>query len=79
MKIGNLEIDKNTRLDDILTAYPWLKEELPKISEKFKLLDNPVGKMMLKKATIGDLISKAGIDFDDITSKLETLIKNHGK
>ena len=47
-----MDITKETRLADLFAAYPWLKDEMTKISDKFKLLNSPLGKVMLKKATL---------------------------
>ena len=45
-------ITKDTKLADLLQEYPWLKSEVMQISDKFKMLNTPVGKIMLKKATV---------------------------
>jgi hemerythrin HHE cation binding domain-containing protein len=50
-----MNITKDTKLSDLLSLYPWLKEELPRINEKFKMLSTPVGKIMLGKATISEM------------------------
>ena len=44
-----MEINRNTKLNDILIKYPWLPDELIKIDRRFKIIKTPVGKMMLKK------------------------------
>ena len=47
-----MEINKNTKLSDILAEYPWLPDELIKIDGRFRIVKTPVGKMMLKKERI---------------------------
>ena len=37
----------------------------------------PMGKMMLKKATIADMSKKSGVDEGTLISKLNELIKTH--
>ena len=32
-----MEITKETKLSDLLGEYPWLKEELSKVNDKFKM------------------------------------------
>jgi hypothetical protein len=32
-----MEIRKETKLSDLLGQYPWLKEELSKVNDKFKM------------------------------------------
>ena len=34
-----MEITRETRLSDLINQYSWLKDELPKINEKFKMLN----------------------------------------
>lgn len=72
-----MEINKDTMLKDLLNEYPWLKDELIKISDKFKLLNTPLGKIMLNKVNIEDISKRSGIDIDTIIAKANELIKNH--
>ena len=55
-------ITKDTKLADLLQEYPWLKSEVMQISDKFKMLNTPVGKIMLKKATVAEMSKKSGIE-----------------
>ena len=69
-----MEINKNTILKDILSAYPQLKERLPEISPKFKMFFSPMGKVMLGKADIAMMSKKSGIDADEIIEGIRKLI-----
>jgi len=69
-----MELSKDTKLKDILEAYPEVKEKIAEINPKFKMLNTPVGKMMLKKATIADMSEKSGMSIDDIIVGLKKLI-----
>lgn len=71
------EITKNTRLSELLTEYPWLKEKIVEVNDKFKMLNTPVGKVMMGKATIAEMSRKSGMDADVIISKVKELILNH--
>ena len=71
------EITKETKLADLLAQYPWLKEEMAKVNDKFKMLNTPVGKIMLGKATITEMSKKSGMDTDMIISKIKELIESH--
>lgn len=51
-KISADIIDKDTRLTDLSACYPKLKNELPDINEKFKMLKMPLARIMLPKATV---------------------------
>lgn len=70
----SIKITGETRLADLLTAYPWLKEELPTINDRFKMLKTPIGKVMAKKATVADMSSRSGMNQDVLIKKLEELL-----
>ena len=72
-----MDITKETKLSDLLVRYPWLKEELSKVNEKFKMLNTPMGKIMMGKATIAEMSKKSGMDADAIIGKISELIKAH--
>ena len=72
-----IEINENTRLMDILDEYPWIKDELPKIDKKFKLLKTPIGKVMMRKADVSEMSRRSGMSVDEIINMLNDLIKNH--
>lgn len=72
-----MEITKETKLADLLAEYPWLKGEITKVNEKFKLLNSPVGKIMFGKATIAEMSKKSGMEIDKLVSRLKTLIEEH--
>ena len=71
------KITQNTVVKELLTNCPFLKDELAKISDKFKALTSPVGMLAMGKSTIGDLCSKAGLNTSDVVEKIKELIKNH--
>jgi len=64
-------------LSDLIAQYPWLKGEMAKVNEKFKMLNSPVGKLMMGKATIAEMSKKSGMDADIIISRINELINNH--
>ncbi|MBQ9015802.1 MAG: DUF1858 domain-containing protein [Firmicutes bacterium] len=68
-------ITRDTKLADLLKEYPWLKDEAMKVSDKFKILNTPVGKIMLKKATVAEMSKRSGISEDKIIEKLTNMIK----
>ena len=72
-----MQITRDTRLLDLINQYPWLKDELPKINEKFKMLNTPMGKIMMGKATIAEMSKKSGMDADTLIRKLQQLIGSH--
>ncbi|MDD6195585.1 DUF1858 domain-containing protein [[Clostridium] aminophilum] len=72
-----MNITKETMLKELLTEYPWLKDEIVKVNDKFRMLNTPMGKIMLGKADIAEMSKKSGMDADTIISKLTELIRNH--
>ena len=72
-----MEIAKETKLSDLLGQYPWLKEELSKVNDKSKMLNTPMGKIMMGKATIAEMSKKSGMDADAIIGKICKLIEAH--
>lgn len=70
-------ITTETKLSDLMAQYPWLKEEIAQVNPKFKMLNSPVGKIMLGKATIAEMSKRSGTEVEQIINKLQELIKNH--
>ena len=75
--VSDTEITKDTKLKDLISTYPWLKDEMAKVNDKFKMLNTPVGKVMLGKATITEMSKKSGMDADVLISRISDLIKSH--
>lgn len=72
-----MEITRETRLSDLINQYSWLKDELPKINDKFKMLNTPMGKIMMGKATIAEMSKKSSMDAETLIRKLQQLIGSH--
>lgn len=72
-----MEITRETQLSDLINQYSWLKDELPKINDKFKMLNTPMGKIMMGKATIAEMSKKSSMDADTLIRKLQHLIGSH--
>ena len=72
-----MEINKETKLSDLIAQYPWLKEEMAQVNEKFKMLNSPIGKIMMGKATIAEMSKKSGMEAEAIIGKIKELISKH--
>ena len=72
-----MEITKETKLADLIAQYPWLKEEMAQVNEKFKMLNSPIGKIMIGKATIAEMSKKSGMEAEAIIGKIKELISIH--
>lgn len=74
-----MDYNSNSKLTDILSQHPWLTDELVKIDGRFKIVKTPIGKMMIKNATVSDLSKKTGIPEKILLDKLDELINEHEK
>ena len=72
-----MELDENTMLVDILDMYPWIKDELPKINKKFRMLKTPIGKVMMRNADITEMSRRSGLSIDEIIVMFNNLIDSH--
>ncbi len=70
-----MELTGDTRLKDIDEAYPFLREKLPQIDPKFKIINSPLGKGLIKKSTLADVSERAGIDLDKLIEGLQKIIE----
>ena len=70
---------EDTRLSEILDAYPWMREELPKKDPRLGIINTAIGRMMIGRMTVGDAARKTGIPADKIISEGEKLISEYEK
>lgn len=73
-KCTSFEINENTLLKDIFARYPTLKEKMPEINEKFKMLSTPLARIMLPKATIKMASERANIPIDFLIAEIKKRI-----
>ena len=71
-----MNITRDTKLKEILTSYPQAKEMLPSINPKFKMLNTPMGKVMMGKATIAEMSKKSGMDESELIKSLTDMISS---
>ena len=74
-----MKYNSQTKLTDILAEYPWLPEELIKLDSRFKIVNTPIGKMMIKKATVTDLSEKSGLPAEELLKRLQEMVDKHNK
>ena len=72
-----MNITRETKLAELLKEYPWLREEIAKVNDKFSMLNSPLGKIMEKKATIAEMSKKSGMDEDALIVRIAELIRAH--
>ena len=74
----NLEnITKDTRLKDLAKEYPWLIDEVKKLSSQAAKIPSPMIKMILAKASISDVADKVNQPADKLIEMLSDLITKH--
>ncbi len=72
-----MKLTKNTKLKDLLAAYPWLIDEAVKIDRRFSALRSPLGKLLIARADIAEASRRTGIDTETIIENIEEMIRNH--
>ena len=71
------EINKNTKIGVLAKEYPWLIDEVKKLSDRAAKLPTPMIKMILAKATLSDVAEKVKEDPDHLIEMLKDLIVKH--
>ena len=66
-----------TKLSDLLASYPWLKAELPSINPAFKMLQTPLARIMIPKATVSMMSERSQMPMDELIAAIEAKIKAH--
>ena len=70
-----MELNRDTKLKDIVSAYPSLKTRLAEINPKFSLLNSPIGKVMIGKVTISEMSQRSGMDMNSLIDGIRKLIE----
>ena len=72
-----MEFNENTKLADILAAYPWLPDEAVKLDKRLEVINNPLVKMFIRRATLADASKRSGYPVDEIIREMQKLIDEH--
>ena len=72
-----MDFNENTRLSDIIAAYPWLPETVAKMDERLRIVNTSIGRMLMKKATLADAARKSGYSVEQLIEELNKLIAAH--
>ncbi len=72
-----IELSADTRLQDLLKIYPQLRKDLPSMNSAFKMLNSPLARIIIPKATIAMMSKRSGVSLDDILSTLKELIAKY--
>lgn len=68
------EITAQTRLKDLLKQYPSLKGRLPELDPKFKMLNTPLGKLIIGKVDVQMMSERSEIPLDKLIEGIKKLI-----
>ena len=73
-----MDINANTKIDDLLKKYPFLEDFLVALSPKFKGLKSPIMRKTIGKvATLGKVAGIGGLDLNDFLTALTDEINRH--
>ena len=72
-----MEINEKTKVGELLKQYPFLRDELAKITDQVSLLDNPITRAVVSRMSLLDVSGKAGLDINTVISKVKEIILNH--
>ena len=72
-----LALSEDTPIRDIMAAYPWLKDEAIRLDDRFKLLDSPLARLLLRKATIRDASRRTGFPASEIIAQINKMVDGH--
>ncbi len=70
-KESNMQITKDTKLKDILEQKPEIKEKLIEYNPAYKLLNTPLAKVMVPKATVEMIAEKGDVSVDELIAKFK--------
>ena len=69
-----MTVDENTKLKDILAAYPWLPEELIRRDAAFKKINSPLIRGLIQRFTVADAAKYTGYDAKLLLDEFHKLI-----
>ncbi len=72
-----MEFNENTRIADLVAAYPWLPEKVAQMDERLRIVNTPIGRLLMKRATIGDASRRSGYSVERLIGELNKVIAQH--
>ena len=71
------DINENTKIKELSAEYPWLIDEVKKLSDRAAKIPGPMIKMILAKASLKDIAAKVEEPSDKLIEMLKELIIKH--
>jgi len=72
-----MQLSKDTKLRDLLAAYPWLIDEAVKIDRRLGILRSPFGRALISRADVAEAARRMGLTSEEVIEKVEELIAEH--
>ena len=72
-----MEFNENTRIADLVAAYPWLPEAVARMDPRLRIVNTPIGQALIRRATLGDASKRTGFSMEEIRAELNRLIAAH--
>lgn len=63
-----------TKLSHLLTKYPYLKNELPKVNKKFSMLNSALAKVIIPTATVKMMSERSNMDITELIENIKQII-----
>ncbi len=74
--LEKIAVTPETRLNDVLNAYPWLPDALIAMDPGFKKLKSPVVKALIKRSTVADAARYTGYSADALIGRLRDIVRS---
>lgn len=71
------DITKDTKIKELSKEYPWLIDEVKKLSDRAAAVPSGMLKMILARATMSDIADKVNEPVDRLIEMLKDLIRKH--
>ena len=73
--VQKITVTPETKLSDVLAAYPWLPEALIARDQRFKKINSPVMRALIKRSTVADAGKFAGYSPERLIDELNRLVE----
>lgn len=74
---STLSLTPETRLQDLLNAYPQLRDDLPRVSPVFKMLRTPLARIIIPRATLSMMCNRSGMPLNMLMTHIRQLIAGY--
>ena len=72
-------ITPDTKLKVLLKQYPFLKKRLVEISSAFRMLQSPLGKLIVSRADVKMMSEKSGVPLERLIEGITNIIKDEAQ